>query len=756
ADGRIDADDDSYYEDLTAEFTITSRPVFRATKTATPTADAIVLQGDIISYTLTFRNTGNMIARNVMITDILDGAFAGNPTITSSSYGSGYDPDTRTVWWNIGTLDVDQSVTVSFSARIGQNVPDLTRIHNYATIYATGAVPTRTNTITHTVCPAMLVANQKLSRLVLDQNQNGRADPGDIIEYTIRIANRGLGEATDINIEDTLDSNLAYLASSPTATVDRQILGWTIDSLGSFETMDIIIHASVRSTAECDNSVVNEATISYIGAYDDETVTSITVRSIPIALCSDFAVYNLSQSYKTTDLQTDHDNNGRVDSGDIVRYTINLVNRGNSPARNVTVTDVIPPYSSLRTGSITDSGTFDSQTDTITWTGLTVNPNETKTVSFSVVIDTTGVSEDPRNPTFIRNLATITGSNNDQTIVLDPGLYVFQDPSFPIFLTSTKTATILESSNTSDPNNLNPGEIISYTITIRNTGSDANNLVIHDTLTPFVTYVSDTITPASNSDASNPQHLIWNIDRLAAGQTLTLSYQARVNPNVTNNTLVCNIAHLNDQMGRIMPIDQNICLTIVNRATLNAEKRIINLSRSDKQFHTGNRIRYEIVVTNTGTNTSNLVQISDTVSSNLEYIAGTIAGGDNRDESGNPLLKWTINSLAPNQTETLSFEATIKNDLRGGTIIGNEASGLDADGNEFTVRAPDIRITDADPTTPDPQPPGQEPVPPGQPGETPPTSPTGNQHTLIIFLFGIFLLNTIHIILKRIIRSKNA
>jgi|GEM_PF-4508388 len=689
-DGQINEYDSTWDSDLTAAFEVASAPAFDALKQATPTAAAIVLQGDTITYTLTFTNTGDMDGKNVMIADVLDGALVAPPQIPNEGFAAVYRPTSRQIQWNIGSLPVDTSVTVHYSAQVGLHVPDLTRINNFATIYATGAVPTETNTITHIVHPANLVANQKLAQFIYDADQDGKVDPEDLIQYTIRLTNRGNGPATSITISDTLPSTLEMVSSAPAATEASGAQTWDIASLGGFETMDIHVVAQLKASATCGQTIDNEADIAYVGATDDDTITNLTVSAPQQITCETFSAYDLSQSYKTTALATDVDEDGQADSGDTIAYTIHLKNTGNTTAEGVTITDVIPPYTTYVTNTLSDNGSYDSQSQQITWTGISVPTDEIITLSFHVTINAAGVSSDPQNPTFIRNTAIITGADNDKTIVLDPGINAFDNPEYPVFLTSTKTAALASGGDVNADTKINPGDTLLYTISLKNTGSAATDIVIHDTIAPTMTYVTGSITDTTGNAADAP-YLTWNIASLPANSTITLTYRAVVGAALANHTELCNAAHINTFSGILSTADAG-CTPVVKGASLGAQKTVTNLTRSDATYRIGDRIRYSIVVTNNGTDTSTNVQIDDTVSSNLTYVAGTIAGGDSRDDSASPLLHWTIATLSTGESKTLTFEATIKSGLPGGTVIGNDATGQDQNGNEINAHAPDISI----------------------------------------------------------------
>ncbi|MCP6385195.1 DUF11 domain-containing protein, partial [Klebsiella pneumoniae] len=72
-----------------------------------------------------------------------------------------------------------------------------------------------------------------------------------------------------------------------------------------------------------------------------------------------------------------------------VTWTLHLRNNGSQPISNYVLSDMVPANTTLR--SITDGGT--ESAGRITWAPVTVNPGETVTRSFTVLVnaDLTGV-----------------------------------------------------------------------------------------------------------------------------------------------------------------------------------------------------------------------------------------------------------------------------------------------------------------------------------------------------------------------------
>ncbi|HLC94647.1 MAG TPA: right-handed parallel beta-helix repeat-containing protein [Patescibacteria group bacterium] len=71
--------------------------------------------GDTITYTISYENTGQSTAQNVIITDVL---VSGVTYSIGSAVGGSYDDATRTLTWNISSLAPGEKGTVQFQVKV--------------------------------------------------------------------------------------------------------------------------------------------------------------------------------------------------------------------------------------------------------------------------------------------------------------------------------------------------------------------------------------------------------------------------------------------------------------------------------------------------------------------------------------------------------------------------------------------------------------------------------------------------------------
>ena len=178
---------------------ITASPSLEVTKSAIVTdndQDGATGAGDIINYTITVRNTGNITLSGITISDTLTdglgnsltlGNPGGNPQYSSTSMGSA-----------VGTIKPEETQTYTAFYVISPSAAGTSKIVNTAIV--TASSPGQTNNVSDTsddpntaqaddatevsITPNPSIEATK-TQVVSDTNGSGLNDTGDIIIYTI-------------------------------------------------------------------------------------------------------------------------------------------------------------------------------------------------------------------------------------------------------------------------------------------------------------------------------------------------------------------------------------------------------------------------------------------------------------------------------------------------------------------------------------------------------------------------------------------
>lgn len=295
---------------------------------------------------------------------------------------------------------------------------------------------------------------------------------------------------------------------------------------------------------------------------DDGTV--IAEESQTAADAAAFAnTYDVPDDTKTVEKDIDGvktDVDGQlVGVGDTLTYTIHWVNdavdeNGAAVPAEVTVTDVLPTGTALIDGSITSGGTYDGDTNTITWELDEQAAAAEGDVSFQVTVTDAAVSVDK-----VTNTAQIkVGENAPKT-------------------TNEASVTVPEKSE--ENNNARPdgsiqvGDRLTYTIEYGNTGAEAATVVVTDKVPAGLTVDTAAI---GNDGVYDPETntITWTIENVQPGTMDTVTFVGVVNETAVQEGDVENTASI--QIGENNPaIDTNTTPGEVKNGNLMISKTIV-------------------------------------------------------------------------------------------------------------------------------------------------------------------------------------
>jgi uncharacterized repeat protein (TIGR01451 family) len=327
-------------------------------------------------------------------------------------------------------------------------------------------------------------------------------------------------------------------------------------------------------------------------------------------------------------------NSQSAKNGDVIYYVSQLFNTGNA--------------ADTQTINISTSGTWTPTTVRIWWDKDSshtydagdvllsqVGPNTFKTVDaagspmnivpdddYDLLIEVTVPVGAPAvdNSSSVITLTTKSDFDNTKTAI---GTYTttVQAAVISAFITHTPVGA---------PTHLKPGEAITYTITLTNSGSTAGtNMVLNDPLPNGVTFVPGSLKSGSSAgnlttqtDAADNDGLKYDAGTrtviapdgssalsLAGGATLVVQFQAAVNAGVPSSTVINNQASLAYSSGaNNVSVQSNGDFFVV--ATLAAIQ--LSSSAAPQSGNPGDRIVYPFTVANNGNASDNI---------NLTYVS---------------------------------------------------------------------------------------------------------------------------------------
>ncbi len=301
-----------------------------ATKTVEPTGE--LRPGDVVTYTLTFTNTGPASAFHVVLTDVIP-ALLVDPVVVYASPEVIAPIAGITFTWTISDLLPGDGGIVQVRATVDPSAQTGDIILNQAQITTTIpelAPADNADSVTNTV--HSLGTDLQVLKTV---EPAGGVLPGELLTYTVTFTNADQEAAFGIVLTDIIpallvDPVVVYASPevlTPTAGVT---FAWAIADLLPGDGGSVQIRATVDPAAQAGDVITNEAKIAMtkpdLDPANDVALVATTVYSTGTDL----------QVLKTVEP------NGEVLPGELLTYTVTFVNAGPEVAYGAVLTDIIP------------------------------------------------------------------------------------------------------------------------------------------------------------------------------------------------------------------------------------------------------------------------------------------------------------------------------------------------------------------------------------------------------------------------------
>ncbi len=391
-------------------------PELRIVKESSVPEGNSVKEGDIITYTITVYNDGETDAHNVTIHDTVpeyttyveeeNGEYVQKPektTITSEAKE---------------TLEAGENFSTTFKVIVNEIEED-TIIKNTAKATSDEIPETPSNTIE---IPAKLT--KPVLRVVKESSipEGTKVKKGDIITYTITVYNDGNASAHNVVVRDKIPEHTTYVELVDGEYVQntniKTITSEAIEELKPGQKYTINFTVIVNEIKEENTIIKNTAKVTT----DEIPETPSNTIEIPTIL-DDTKAPRLKLE-KTSSIPE----GTKVKKGDIITYTITVINDGNAPAHNVVINDKVPEYTTyveLKDGKYIQN----TNMKTITSEAVEVlEPGEKYTITFTVIVNeiksdniiiqnTAGVTSDDLDNVSSNTIKIPTIKDEDKTII---------------------------------------------------------------------------------------------------------------------------------------------------------------------------------------------------------------------------------------------------------------------------------------------------------------------------------------------------
>ncbi len=314
---------------------------------------------------------------------------------------------------------------------------------------------------------------------------------------------------------------------------------------------------------------------------------------------------------------------------------------------------------------------------------------------------TTGIAPgDYVNTAFLLNYAGTEGGPNHLAAPLTDDATVSIQTGLAKALAGTELAN---AANGSDQ--VVPGELVNYTVTLTIPEGQVPNAQVTDTLDAGLAFVRClSITPSSPdvttdlpggfaAACANPtvgaggQTVTFDLGTLtnsstdnSTDETLTIQYQA-VALNVADNQSGTRLGNrvafsMDDSTGRT-----TLGTAAAPKVTVIEPAITTTKSVTPTAADAGDTVSFTITLSNPGTGSTTAYDVvwQDTVPSGLTYVPGTLSGSCTTnpitvDDAAAPTLSATVTQLDPGETCTLTFDATVDYSVAPGQALTNTAT----------------------------------------------------------------------------------
>ncbi|KZE89425.1 isopeptide-forming domain-containing fimbrial protein [Microbacterium sp. TNHR37B] len=672
---------------------------FEVVKSADPASGTAVGPGDTITYTVTGTNTGNTELDPASITDDLSAVLTGATLGEVSATVGDVDVDGSALTWT-GTLAPGAQVVITYTVTVNDDATGVL-LRNTVTGEATPQIPedpTDPESPTDPGDPITPppgstehpVVNPGFEVDKTANPQTGTAvDPGEVIEYTVRGTNSGDVTLDPARIVDDLSSVLTSAryngdvqASTGDVTVEDGALRWA-GTLAAGQ--DVVITYSVTVDADAGgetvrNTVTGEVTpLLPSDPSDPESPSTPGTSIVPPPVSTE---HPINEPGFTFTKSVDPASGTAVDPGAVLTYTLTGVNTGETVLDPVDIVDDLSAvlshatYNGDATASVGDAGAPDPVVsgDRLTWSGA-LEVGQAVVITYSVTVGADAAGE------VLENTATATATPPGGGELTPPPGTTRNPVNEPGF-------SVSKSADPASGTAVDPGDLVTYTVTGTNTGETALDPVsITDDLRGVLAHAALTGTPSVTIDgapAAAPvvagETLSWT-GALPVGSVVTLTYTVEVAADAGGATLENSVTGSATPPGGVPPIETPPAVTEhpVNAPGFEVTKT--SDPAAGRRVDPGSVVTYTVTGINTGATALDPVTLVDDLSKVLghaDFNDDAVAAIDG-EPAGDVVatdaqLKWA-GALAVGQRVTLTYSVTVHGDA-GGALLQNTATGV--------------------------------------------------------------------------------
>lgn len=559
--------------------------------------------GESITFTITVTNNGPNDATGVTVNDTLLPSYQYDFHNTATGTF-----DSNTGVWTVGSLTNGASATLTIDA----------------TTLVVGATNTATVQIgSGQTDPDTTNNSDSVPEATTDLAMSKSIDPttiviGETVAFTITVTNNGPNGATNITVSDTLPDGYSFDSATESKGSYNDGTGiWTVGNLAASESETLTIVATVLDAG---TSYTNTTSVDSLDQTDNNT-SNDTAEVTPDN------VADLAVSKAVSPLTA-------VNVGETVTFTITVTNNGPGDATGIEILDVLPDGYTYDSHTAEVGTTYTTGNGQWAWGNGTVLTNgDSATLTIVATVNSSGSYDNQASITTLDQIDP--DSSNDTSATVKPNT-----PSTDIAVTKIV-----------DKASVTIGDTVTFTITVTNTGVDANNVFVDDVLPTGYTYTSHT---AEAGTSYNSNTGIWDIGDLANGNTATLTIDADV-VGASSLSDYTNTASLDTTS--MYQTDSNASNNSASAApTVTGTDLEVTKSVNPTSAAPSDAVTFTITVTNLGPNDATTIRIDDSLPGGYTYTSDVATLGSYNQGNG----RWNINTtISAGSSATLTIVASV-------------------------------------------------------------------------------------------------
>ena len=507
-------------------------------KQSNPPAGTAVGAGSEIVYTLVFKNNGGLETKEAGARDYIP---KGTAYVEGSATGGGvYNAATNCVEWTGVSVPAQGTTAVSFTVKV---VSDAWNILGDGGVVANQALfangwkggtdpGNSSNIVEHpqggkgdTPDPGKMTVYK-----TANPKSGSYAAKGSKITYSLEAKNTDAYTMHYVRVRDYIPTGTTYVSVADGGvykeTADgRAYVEWVLTDIAPNESKKVSYTVEINDDAPTfvENVALYDVHDKDPGKpgetgddpkRDSNTVVHSTDPDVPVP-----AILELEKS-------ADPAPGTAVDAGGVITYSLTFRNNGGTDAKHAGARDYIPAGTAYVEDSASDGGTYDATRNCVDWTDIVVPKQSSKTVTFQV-----RVSKDAK--TDIENQALFADgfSGGDDP---DGTSNITVNPVNPY----DASLSLVKESNVGSETEVHAGDVITYTLTLKNAGSTSTDTAgVRDYVPVGTTYVDGSADESGGVYDESRRCVDWtNVHVEAEGQTV-LSFAVRVNDDIAEEEI---------------------------------------------------------------------------------------------------------------------------------------------------------------------------------------------------------------------------